>query len=156
VSRNREHYAAICEKVNQSIKVLWRQKLDDGTLPRIPQDQGLPTYTIYGTQAEIKLRDLERVECGIKGILDTLYAGRMAVAKIDGTQWTLNAEMAKEGEAPIVPPEVMLQRPQLSDQEVRDCNCCILECAQEVQSIDKGFADYLKYFRHDKDDRASI
>jgi hypothetical protein len=24
VSRNLEHYAAICEKVNQSIQVLWR------------------------------------------------------------------------------------------------------------------------------------
>jgi hypothetical protein len=36
VSRNRKHHAAYCEKVNQSIQVLWRQKLPDETLPKIP------------------------------------------------------------------------------------------------------------------------
>jgi hypothetical protein len=156
VSRNREHYAAQCEKVNQSIQVLWRQKLSDGTLPRIPQDQGLPTYTVCGAQAEIKLRDIPRVKCRGEGILNTLYAGSMSLAKIEGSQWAFNAVMARDGEEPMVPPEVMLQRPQLSEQELRDCNCYMRECAQEAQNIDKGFARYLKHFRVGKEVRASI
>jgi hypothetical protein len=97
VARKREHYAAICEKVNQSIQVLWRQKLDNGLLPRIPQDQGLPVYTIYGSQAVIRLRNVERVPSGVEVILTTLYAGQMCAAKIEGNQWAFNAEMAREG-----------------------------------------------------------
>jgi hypothetical protein len=80
----------------------------------------------------------------------------MTLAKIEGTQWAFNAEMAREGEITMVPPEAVLQRPQLSDEQVRDSNCYIRECAQEVQNIDKGFAHYLKYFRLDREVRASI
>jgi hypothetical protein len=78
--------------------------------PRIPQDQGLPSYTIYGARAEIKLRDTEMVECGVEGIPETLYAGKMTLAKIEWIQWAFNAEMAREVEAPLVPLEATLQR----------------------------------------------
>jgi hypothetical protein len=60
-SRERLDYLASCEKANQSVRVLWRQKLSEGTTPQIPQDQGLPVYSIYGVRAELKMRDIEKL-----------------------------------------------------------------------------------------------
>jgi hypothetical protein len=75
VSRERLYYIAICEKVNQTVHILWRHKLPDGTLPRIPQDHGLPVDTIYCGKEELRMRDIERLGCGVTGIVRTLYNG---------------------------------------------------------------------------------
>jgi hypothetical protein len=75
----------------------------------------------------------------------------MSVAKIIGTQWSLNAEMAREGEVSYIAPQVTLGEPELTYQQIREGNCHIRDCAQEVQNIDKGFAHCLKYFRVDRE-----
>jgi hypothetical protein len=87
VSRDRSHCAAICQKVNQSIQVFWRQKLADGTQPKISEDQGLPTITAYGAKAELRLRDIDRIECGVEWIVRAPYREDMTVLTIPSTQW---------------------------------------------------------------------
>jgi hypothetical protein len=49
VSRERLDYLASCEKVNQSVHVTWREKSQDGSTQRVPEDHG----------------------CGVEGIIRT-------------------------------------------------------------------------------------
>jgi hypothetical protein len=73
VSRERLDYLASCEKFNRSTRIMWRQKLSDGSTPQIPQDHRLPVCTVYGVRAELKMRDVERLGCEPKGIVQALY-----------------------------------------------------------------------------------
>jgi hypothetical protein len=114
VSHQRLDYVAICEKVNQSVHILWRHKLADGTRPRIPQDHGLPVYTIYGAKAELRVRDIERLGCGITGIVRTLYNGEMEMAQIPSSRWSFNAAMRRYGEEVKVPDEVLAKAEDIS------------------------------------------
>jgi hypothetical protein len=93
VSRERLDYLASCEKVNQSVQVLWRQKLSDGTTPQIPQDHGLPVYPVYGTRAELKMRNIEKLGFGVQGIVQILYVMGLTIIPIQSQRWSLNAVM---------------------------------------------------------------
>jgi hypothetical protein len=73
VSRERLDYLVSCEKFNQSICILWRQNLANGELPQIPQDHELPVYSIYGSKAELKMRQIERLGIGVNGIVQRLH-----------------------------------------------------------------------------------
>jgi hypothetical protein len=55
VKRDRTIFVAVCQKVKQSIHVVWRQKLDDGTQLEIPEDPRLPPIVVYGSKAELRL-----------------------------------------------------------------------------------------------------
>jgi hypothetical protein len=122
VSREWARYAAYCQKINQSIHVLWRQNLTDGTLPRIAEDHGLPAFTVYRLEAEIRLRDIEKLGCGAEGTVRTLYGAEISIAKIPSTQSAYNASMFREGEEPRIPEEVLLQQPGISKEEAKEYN----------------------------------
>jgi hypothetical protein len=156
VSRDRSHYAAICQKTNQSIQVIWRQKPANGTTPRIPEDQGPPVYAVYGATEELRLRDIDKLGCGAEGIVRTLYAGTMVFTRISSTHWAYIAAMVMEGEEPRIPEEVLLQQPNIQSEEAREYNQGLRESRQIVQNVDKGFAHYIKYFRQDQEVVASM
>jgi hypothetical protein len=59
VSKKIEDYSAVCEKVDQTISILWRQVLPDHVMPSIPEDHGLPVCTVYGKNATLKLRGVQ-------------------------------------------------------------------------------------------------
>jgi hypothetical protein len=46
-------------------------------------------------------------------------------------------------------PVLLLQKPNMGDEEVREYNQRLRESAQIVQNVDKGFAHHVKYFRKD-------
>jgi hypothetical protein len=64
ILRERTGYEAICQKENQSLHILWRQKLANGTYPKIPEDVGIPPIVVYGQQAELRLRNTESIPGG--------------------------------------------------------------------------------------------
>jgi hypothetical protein len=53
VGCERLDYLASCEKVNQSIRILWKRG------HKSVEDHGLPVHSIFGSNVEIKLRDIE-------------------------------------------------------------------------------------------------
>jgi hypothetical protein len=109
VSRERLDYLASCEKFDQSIYILWRQKLSDGTTPQIPQNHGLPVYSVYGVRAELKMRDIDRLGCGVTGIVQALYGTGVQVIPIRSEKWSFNAAMGKPEEKIDLPGDVMAQ-----------------------------------------------
>jgi hypothetical protein len=147
VSRERLHYLASCEKVNQSVRVLWRQTLSDGTTPQIPRDHRLPVYSVYGTRAELKMRDIERLGWRVKGIVQALYGASLEVIPIQSQKWSFNAAMGRPEEKIDLPDEVA--QDQGSPPNIPDFNDGIRESAEIVANVDKGFVHYIKRFRVD-------
>jgi hypothetical protein len=94
-------YSATCEKFNQTIMILWRQKLPDQTMPSIPQDHGLPVCTVYGAYATLKLRGFQRLGLGVKEIVESFYGEGMKVERTQSRNWSYDASMRREGENPV-------------------------------------------------------
>jgi hypothetical protein len=95
VSRERLDYLASCEKFNQSICILWRPKLSDGSTPKIPQDHGMPVYSVHGVRAELKMRDIDRLGCGVTGIVQALYGTGVHVIPTQSERCSFNSVMGK-------------------------------------------------------------
>jgi hypothetical protein len=149
VSRERLDYLASCEKVNQSIRILWRRGRKSA------EDHGLPVYSICGTKAEIKLRDIERLGCGVEGIMTTLYNGQMTVIMVPSQEFVYNAVMGRPGEQIVPPMDVTAKLVESSD-DARQFNEGIRGSAEIVANADKGFGHYLKYFRADRPVTAAV
>jgi hypothetical protein len=115
IFRERESYEAICQKENQSIHVLWRQRLLDKSRPAIREDPGLPPIVLYGAKAELRLRKTEGIPGGLESIVFALYGPRMTIEKIPSTQWAYNAATASPGEQARVLETVVLPRPDLDE-----------------------------------------
>jgi hypothetical protein len=109
VSRERLEYLASCEKFNQTVRITWRQKLADGSIPQTPQEHGLPVYPICGARAELKMRDIDHLGCGVSGIVQALCGTGVAVVPIQSQKWSLNAAMGNPGENLVLPDEVGAQ-----------------------------------------------
>jgi hypothetical protein len=79
MSQNLDDYSAVCEKFDQSIRILWRQRLVDGSLPSIPEDHGLPACTVYGSKAALKMKGFQNANLGATEIVKAMYGDGMAV-----------------------------------------------------------------------------
>jgi hypothetical protein len=82
ILRGRRAYEAIYQKENQSMHVIWRQRLMDGTYLKIPEDAGMPSIVIYGEKAELRLRNTESIP-------------GMDIVRIPSAQWAYDAAMAR-------------------------------------------------------------
>jgi hypothetical protein len=102
-------YLVSCEKVNQTIWIVWRQRLADGSLPSIPEDHGLPVCTVYGAKAMLKMRGFQKANLGVTEIVKEMYGDCMAVQVIQSRNWSYNAAMIREGESPEIAEEVAVQ-----------------------------------------------
>jgi hypothetical protein len=149
VSHERLDYMLSCETVNQSVHIMWRQKLPDGSTPRIPQDHGLPVYTVYGVRAELKMRDIERLGCGVAGIVQALYGGGLEVVQVPSQKWSFNAAMGKPGEYIGAPDEVVAEI-QGNPTGIPGFNEGLRESAEIVVNVDKGFVHFIEQFRNDR------
>jgi hypothetical protein len=118
ILRERRAREAICQKENQSLHIVWRHKLLDGTYPRIPEDAGMPPIVIYGEKAELRLRNTESIPGGWEGIVHICYGPEMNVVRIPSTQGAYNAAMARPGERPQVLETVTLPRPEMSKEQI--------------------------------------
>jgi hypothetical protein len=88
LQRDRACYTPICNKFNQSIHVLWRQKLQDWSMPQMPEDPKTLLIIIYGAKVEMKPRGIENVRCGLEGIVHQLCGPEMTLVKIASTEMT--------------------------------------------------------------------
>jgi hypothetical protein len=157
MSQNREDYSASCEKFNQTIMVLWRQKLSDQTMPSIPQDPGLPVCSVYGTYATLKLRGFQRLGMGVKEIVQSVYGEGMEVRPAQSRNWSYNAIMVREGESPVWSEEVAVQeRTAENPPVVPGFNEALRESSEIVANVDKGFQHYIKFFRDELPVTAAI
>jgi hypothetical protein len=136
VSRERLDYLASCEKVNQSVQIMWRQKLSDGSTPQIPQDHGLPVHSIYGVRAELKMRDIDRLGCGVIGIVHALYGEDTVVIPIRSQKWSFNAVMGKPGENVDGPDDAMSQS-QIDPAEIQGFN-------EESETVQRLWPTWIK------------
>jgi hypothetical protein len=127
---------------------MWGQKLSDGSTPQIPQDHGLPVYSVYGARAELKMRNIDRLGCGVKGIVQALYGADLEVAPIQSQKCSFNAAMGKPEEKFEVPADVMAQV-QGNPSEIPEFNEGIRNSAEIVANVDKGFVHYIERFRND-------
>jgi hypothetical protein len=148
-------YLVSCEKVNQTIRIVWRQRLEDGTLPSIPEDHGLPIYTVYGARAMLMMRGFQNANLGVVEIVKAMHGDGMAVQVIQSRNWSYNAAMIREGESPEIAEEVAVQIwernptvPGFSEQ--------LRESSEIVANVDKGFRHYIKYFRSELPVTAAI
>jgi hypothetical protein len=139
-------YSATCEKFNQSIQIVWRQKLADGSLPSIPEDHGLPVCTVYGAKATLKMRGFQGAGLGVKEIVQAMYGTCMGVQVVQSRNWSDNAAMMREGEAPTISEEVAIQVLERNP-TVPGFNEQLRESSEIVANVDKGFRHYIKYFR---------
>lgn len=150
VKRKRNLCNAICQNVDESIHIVSRQKLDDGSQPEIPEDPTLPPIVVYGSKAELRMSNIDNVKCGLDGILQALYGPQTQVTKIPSTQWAYNAVMARPGEEPRVRETITLQRPEIKVEEMGNYNQEVSDSVQITQNVDKGFVHYFKYFKPDQ------
>jgi hypothetical protein len=155
VSQTRLEYLASCEKVNPSIRIIWRKKSQDGSTSQTPEDHGLPVTMVYGSRSEIKMRDIERLGCGVEGIIRTLYNGTMEVVRLTSQKWSYNVAMGRPGEEITLPEEIASVLIGPTD-GAREFNEGIRERAEIVANVDNGFVHCLKYFRDDLPVTAAI
>jgi hypothetical protein len=64
---------------------------------------------VYGSRAELKIRQIERVGIGIKGIVQVLYGTDFEVIPLQSCKWSFNAMIGRTGENIEVPGEVAAQ-----------------------------------------------
>jgi hypothetical protein len=148
MSSVRTDYSASREKFNQSIRLLWRQKLPDETLPPIPQDHGLPVCTVYGAYATLKMRGFQNLRMGVKEIAQSFYGTGMEVDPTQSRNWSYNAVMRRGDEEPVRSEEVAVQISTLENPPVvPGFNEALRESSEIVANVDKGFHYYIKYFR---------
>jgi hypothetical protein len=147
MSQNQGDYSATCEKFNQTIMILWRQKLPDQAMPSIPQDHGLPVCTVYGAYATLKLRGFQSLGLGVKEIVQSFYGERMKVEPTQSRNSSYNATMRREGENPVWSEEVAVQVATAENPpEVPGFNEALRESAEMVGHVDKVFQHYIKFF----------
>jgi hypothetical protein len=79
-------------KRDQSIHIVFRQKLENGLMETSPEDAGIPTICISGTLATLRMRrhlpvPIGTLEC-LKQTLIMLSGQEMAIAnQIEGRDW---------------------------------------------------------------------
>jgi hypothetical protein len=117
-------------------------------MPQIPQDHGLPVYSVYGSKAELKMRQIEKLGIGVKGIVQELYGMDFEVIPLQSCKWSFNAMMGRPGENIAVPGDVAAQI-QENAPVAPGFNEGVRESADIVANVDKGFEHYIKYFRDD-------
>jgi hypothetical protein len=148
VSQNLADYSASCEKFNQSIMILWRQKLPGDIMPPIPQDHGLPVCTVYGAYATLKMRGFHALGMGVNEIVHSSYGEGMAVEPTQSRNWSYNAVMRRGDEVPVRAEEVAVQISTMENPPVvPGFNEALRESSEIVANVDKGFRQYIKYFR---------
>jgi hypothetical protein len=157
MSQDRESYSASCEKFNQTIMILWRQKLPDQTLPSIPQDHGLPDCTVYEAYATLKLRGFQRLGLGVREIVESFYGEGMKVEPTQSRNWSYNATMRREGENPVWSEEATVQVSTAENPPVvPGFNEALWESSEIVANVDKGSQHYIKFFRDELPVTAAI
>jgi hypothetical protein len=148
VFRERRAYEAIRQKENKSMHIVWRQKLLDGTYPRIPDKCRNAADCDRWGKTELRLRNTESIPGRSKSIVHSLYSPEMDIVRISSTQWPYDAAMARTGERPQVPATVTLPRPEMSKEQIGAFNQEVRESTLETQNADKGFAHYVSHFKH--------
>jgi hypothetical protein len=148
--RDRACYTPICNKANQSIHVLWRQKLQDESMPQIPEDLKTPPIVIYGAKVEMKLREIENMRCGLKEMIHQLCGPEMTLVKITSREWAYNEVMGRPGEESRIRETVTLPQLEIDEGMKSAYNQELRDSAQCTQNVDKGFTRYLKYFKADQ------
>jgi hypothetical protein len=146
MSQNLDDYSAVCEKFNQTIRILWRQRLPDETMPPIPEDHGLPVCTIYGAKEMLKMRGFQNTGLGVKELVQTMYGDGMDVQPTQSRNWSYNAAMLREGETAVMAEEVAVQIWERKP-DVPGFNEQLRESSEIVAIVDKGFRHYIKYFK---------
>jgi hypothetical protein len=101
------------------------------------------------------MRDIERLGCGVAGIVQALYWGGLEVGQISSQKLSFNAAMGKPGEDISVPDEVMAEI-QGNPTGRPGFNEGIRERAEIVASADKGFVHFIEQFKKDTGVTASI
>jgi hypothetical protein len=155
MSQNLEDYTASCEKFNQSVQILWRQKLAAGSLPSIPEDHGLPVCTVHGAKATLKMRGFQSTNLGVKEIVQAMYGTCMEVQVVASRNWSYNAAMMRERETPTLSEEVAVQVLERNP-TVPGFNEQLREGSEIVANVDKGSKHYVKYFRSELPVTAAI
>jgi hypothetical protein len=155
MSQNEGDYLVSCEKVNQTIRIVWRQQLADGLLPPIPEDHGLPVCTVYGAKATLKMRGFQKANLGAVEIVKAMYGDGMEVQIIASRNWSYDAAMMMEGEVPVLAEEVAVQEWKRNP-TVLGFNEQLRGCSEIVANVDKGFRHYIKYFRSELPVTAAI
>jgi hypothetical protein len=106
-------------------------------MPPIPQEHGLPVYTVYGAHATLKLRQIEKLGMGVKEIVQSLYGDEMNVWPLQSRNWSFNAVMSRGEETVDLPGEVAVQV--LEKQLVAPSfNEASRESSEIVANVDKG------------------
>jgi hypothetical protein len=104
---------------------------------------------------EIKLRDIERLGCGVEGIVTTLYNGQMTVVRIPSNKYVYNAVIGRPGEQITPPVEVTANFVGVKS-DARSFNEGIRDSAEITANADKGFGHHLKYFKPDRTVTAAV
>jgi hypothetical protein len=148
ISGNRLDYRVSCEKSDQSIHVLWRQKLENEELTGIPQDHGLPVCSVYGKKKVIRMRHIDRIGLGVQGIVHNLYGPDMQIFPLQSNKWSFNAVMGRSGKDIGIPEDVAAEIQENAPEAV-GFNEAVRESTEITANVDKGFEHYIKYFRDD-------
>jgi hypothetical protein len=128
--------------------ILWRQKLPNEVMPPIPQDHGLPVCTVYGAYATLKIRGFQALGMGVKEIVQSFYGEGMEVEPTQSRNWSYNAVMKRGKEVPVRSEEVAVQISTMENPPVvPEFNEALRESPEIVANLDKGFSQYIKYFR---------
>jgi hypothetical protein len=95
-------------KEKNSLDILIRERLVDGTFPVIPKDPGLPAAILYGPNAIIKLRMQIPIADEILptfGIcIDKLHHGRMRVTEqLQTSEWAMVVSLPNDSRSGIIP-----------------------------------------------------
>jgi hypothetical protein len=138
MSQNLDDYSAVCEKFNQSIRILWRQRLSDESMPSIPEDHGAPVCTVYGTKATLKMRGIQNTGLVAKELVQTMYGDGMDARPIQSRNWSYNAAMMREGETPVLAEDVAVQVWERNP-VVPGFNEQLRESSEIVANVDIGF-----------------
>jgi hypothetical protein len=103
-------------------------------------------YSVYGVRAELKMRDIDRLGCGVIGIVQALYGTGVAVVSIQSQKSLFNAAMGKPGEELEIPDDVVA-RVQGELPGISEFNEGIRESAEIVANVHKGFVHYIERLR---------